>query len=79
MLIKDVPAMRVLSAARRLSIRQIGSVSSGLTGRIEADAKRCGLEVTGPWTFIARNSAAGWQDRIQHPLLPAGCGDAAPG
>ena len=41
--IKDVPAIRVLSAARRLLIRQIGAVSAELTPRIEADCGRCGL------------------------------------
>jgi effector-binding domain-containing protein len=53
--IKEVPAMRVLSAARRLSIRQIGAVAAELTVRMKADADRCGLKANGPWTFIARN------------------------
>ncbi len=53
--IKEVPAARVLSAARRLSIRQIAAVSAELTPRIEADCVRCGLVVNGPWSFVAQN------------------------
>ncbi len=53
--IKHVPVMRVLSAARHLSIRQIGSVAAELTPLIAADANRCGLVANGPWTFVAHD------------------------
>jgi len=53
--IKEVPVMRALSAARRLSIRQIAAVSAELTPRIEAECARCGLVASGPWTFVAQN------------------------
>ncbi len=53
--IKETPGMRVLSAARRLTIPEIHSVAAELTPAIAAEAARCGMELAGPWTFIARN------------------------
>lgn len=47
--------MLVLSAGRRLTIPQIRPVGAEMTAQIDADIERCGLQVAGPWVFVARN------------------------
>ena len=51
--IKETAAQRVLSCQRRLSIAEIRLVAAEVTPVIAAEAERLGLEVDGPWTFIA--------------------------
>lgn len=53
--IKETEPMLVLSAGRRLTIPQIKLVSAELTVAIDADIERCGLQIAGPWVFVARN------------------------
>ncbi|WP_055049351.1 hypothetical protein [Devosia sp. A16] len=53
--IKETEPMLVLSAARRLSIAQVRAAAAQLTVAIDADVRRFGLEVCGPWAFVAHN------------------------
>lgn len=53
--IVETPDMWVLSAARRLSIRDVATVSSELSPLMMAEAEDLGLTTSGPWVFIAYN------------------------
>lgn len=52
--IKKTDPVTVLSAERTLTIPDIASVSAELCPAMEKDAERCGLVVSGPWTFVSR-------------------------
>ncbi|CAN7472830.1 hypothetical protein ASC89_17285 [Devosia sp. Root413D1] len=53
--IKETEAMVVLSTSRRLTIAAIKQVSPEITGQLDAEIARSGLEIAGPWVFVARN------------------------
>ncbi|HEV2518156.1 MAG TPA: hypothetical protein VGV07_23095 [Devosia sp.] len=53
--IKETDAMLVLSASRRLTIAAVKQVSPEVTGDLDAEIARCGLEIAGPWVFVARH------------------------
>lgn len=47
--------MWVLSAARRICIRDVAAVSAELSPVMMAEVEELGLVVAGPWVFIANN------------------------
>ena len=51
--IKETAFLRVLSAQRRITLPQTPVMSAEVAPQIEAEAGRLGMQVTGPWTFIA--------------------------
>ena len=53
--IVETPDMWVLSAARRISIRDVATVSAELAPLMMAEAEERGLTVSGSWVFIAQN------------------------
>lgn len=53
--IVETEDMWVLSAARRLAIRDVGAASEELSPGLLREAEALGVRQAGPWTFIARN------------------------
>lgn len=53
--IVETQDMWVLSAARRISIRDVATVSAELSPMLIAEADEFGLTMAGPWVFIAQN------------------------
>lgn len=53
--IVETPDMWVLSAARRISIRDVATVSAELSPPMVAEVGELGLTTAGPWVFIAHN------------------------
>lgn len=53
--IHPTPEMWVLSIARRLRIPDVRTVSGHLAAIIEADREASGLDVAGPWLFLAED------------------------
>jgi len=53
--IVETQDMWVLSAARRICIRQTGDVAAELTPSLLGEVAEFGLRQNGPWTFIAHN------------------------
>ncbi len=73
--IKETEAMLVLSASRRLTIPEVKQVSPAITAEIDADIARSGLEVAGPWVFVAqhlpKDSKTTFELRFCRPVLSA--------
>lgn len=55
MQIVETEDMWVLSIARRLAIRDVGTVAEELSPVLLQEAEALGIRQAGPWTFIARN------------------------
>ncbi len=55
MIIVETPDMWVLSATRRITIRDVASVSAKLSPAILAEVEELGLTMSGPWIFTAYN------------------------
>ncbi|WP_026789482.1 GyrI-like domain-containing protein [Pleomorphomonas oryzae] len=53
--IVETQDMWVLSAARRISIRDVAAVSAELGPMMLAEAEELGLTTAGPWVFISQN------------------------
>lgn len=53
--IVETQDMWVLSAARRIRIRDVAGVSAELSPVMMAEVEESGLAVAGPWVFIANN------------------------
>lgn len=53
--IVETPDMWVLSAARRISLRDVAPVSAELAPVMMAEVEDLGLTVAGPWIFIGHN------------------------
>ncbi len=53
--IVETQDMWVLSAARRICIRDVAKVSAELSPAMTAEAEESGLVVAGPWIFIAND------------------------
>lgn len=78
--IVETPDMWVLSAARRITIRDVATVSAELSPSMLAEAMELGLTTTGPWVFIAQNLPSDGKTPfdwriclpIQRPVIYAG-------
>jgi len=53
--IKETDALLVLSAGRRLTIPQVRHAAAEIGPLMDADIDNHGLEIAGPWVFVAMN------------------------
>jgi hypothetical protein len=70
--IKATEAMRVIYCERRITLPQVKQMGAEAGTIIEAEIARCGMQITGPWIFIAhglpKESKSLFQLRVCRPV-----------